>query len=246
MALHFSGNQYEQAFDPKRLQNWEVAKRHRQRPKSLDGFTQIIATDRGHLFPGVRRSGESPWGTFVGTWDMPLKIPGNKMTNPTARSTYAQEKLHKLKGEGDLVIKGTLKAPPKIPTPPGPLRHEDIVVSGKEKVPDDKPTHLEDSAENDIARSGAKGPTPPAIMTRTTPVRVTPPAPKDIPPEPKLATPVMAKIPTPVAREMLRSPKMKTPERKTPVKTPDWDAQQPKTGARPDTPPNKVNEPLVA
>jgi hypothetical protein len=47
-----------------------------QRPRAFVGFTQIVASDKGHLLPGVKRSRESPWGTFVGTWDMPLKIPG--------------------------------------------------------------------------------------------------------------------------------------------------------------------------
>ena len=47
-----------------------------QRPRAFDGFTQIVANNRGHLLPGVKRSRESPWGNFVGTYDMPLKIPG--------------------------------------------------------------------------------------------------------------------------------------------------------------------------
>lgn len=47
-----------------------------QRPRAFDGFTQIVANNRGHLLSGVKRSRESPWGNFVGTWDMPLNIPG--------------------------------------------------------------------------------------------------------------------------------------------------------------------------
>jgi len=35
-----------------------------------------VANNRGHLLPGVKRSRESPWGTFIGTYDMPLSIPG--------------------------------------------------------------------------------------------------------------------------------------------------------------------------
>lgn len=53
-----------------------------QRPRAFDGFTQIVANNRGHLLPGVKRSRESPWGNFVGTYDMPLKIPGTKW-NPS-------------------------------------------------------------------------------------------------------------------------------------------------------------------
>lgn len=47
-----------------------------QRPSLLEGFTQPISNDRGHILPGIPRSSKSPWGEFVGTWDMtrpPLK-----------------------------------------------------------------------------------------------------------------------------------------------------------------------------
>ena len=47
-----------------------------QYPLPRDGFSNIHANDRGHLLPNVPRRRESPWGTFVGTWDMPTKIPG--------------------------------------------------------------------------------------------------------------------------------------------------------------------------
>ena len=48
-----------------------------QRPKQNEGFTQILANDRGHILPYVKRSPANPWGNFVGTWQMPNKLPGN-------------------------------------------------------------------------------------------------------------------------------------------------------------------------
>ena len=69
-----------------------------QRPSSYEGFTQIIANDRGHLQQGVPRSQDSPWGNFVGTWDMPLKIPGN-VTTFMARSDPAVDNIKKFRAE---------------------------------------------------------------------------------------------------------------------------------------------------
>ncbi|XP_064651055.1 protein Flattop homolog isoform X2 [Lineus longissimus] len=101
MALHFSANQYEKEFHPKRLQNWEVSKVHRARPRSQEGFTQIIATDRGHLKPGVSRSLENPWGNFVGTWDQKCHVLGNNASNPTARNNKAIAKYTQMVQDGD-------------------------------------------------------------------------------------------------------------------------------------------------
>nr|XP_025967325.1 protein Flattop [Dromaius novaehollandiae] len=63
-----------------------------QGPLPRDGYTQIIADDRGHLLPSVPRSKASPWGTFLGTWDMPLKIPPARLTL-TSRSAAAASQL---------------------------------------------------------------------------------------------------------------------------------------------------------
>uniref|UniRef100_A0A8B9W5V6 Protein Flattop n=1 Tax=Bos mutus grunniens TaxID=30521 RepID=A0A8B9W5V6_BOSMU len=51
-----------------------------QRISSHEGYTQIIANDRGHLLPSVPRSKASPWGSFMGTWQMPLKVPPARAT----------------------------------------------------------------------------------------------------------------------------------------------------------------------
>jgi len=126
MSLHFSANQYDKNFQPTLLQNWEVPRGYREwmvnkgmrdcRPRTFSGFTQIVANDKGHLLSGVKRSRESPWGTFIGTWDMPLKIPGNSMTNCTARTENAVLRLERLKSDGDIVLGGKLKQC-KMPSP---------------------------------------------------------------------------------------------------------------------------------
>lgn len=54
-----------------------------QRPSSLEGFTQPISNDRGHILPGIPRSSKCPWGDFVGTWDM-TKPPLRTKTMKTA------------------------------------------------------------------------------------------------------------------------------------------------------------------
>ncbi|XP_045839122.1 protein Flattop [Meles meles] len=80
MATNYSANQYEKAFSPKYLRNWSPAKPTKERISSHEGYTQIIANDRGHLLPSVPRSKASPWGSFMGTWQMPLKIPPARVT----------------------------------------------------------------------------------------------------------------------------------------------------------------------
>uniref|UniRef100_H2YQV8 Protein Flattop n=1 Tax=Ciona savignyi TaxID=51511 RepID=H2YQV8_CIOSA len=101
MSSHFSANQYEDAFNPKKLINWTVPRKHKERPSTLEGFTQIIANDRGHLRNGVPRSNESPWGTFMGTWDMPRKIPPARPSY-TARSDRAAQNLLQFKDASPL------------------------------------------------------------------------------------------------------------------------------------------------
>ncbi|KAM4690368.1 protein Flattop isoform 2-T2 [Rhinophrynus dorsalis] len=88
MATYYSANQYESAFKSNNLQNWNVPKSYKECPSTHDGYTQFIASNRGHLLPGVPRSKANPWGTFIGTWDMPTKIPPSKL-NLTSRSAEA-------------------------------------------------------------------------------------------------------------------------------------------------------------
>lgn len=44
-----------------------------QFPSRRSGHTQIISNERGHLNPGISRSLASPWGSFVGTWQVQRK-----------------------------------------------------------------------------------------------------------------------------------------------------------------------------
>ncbi|MEE6491588.1 hypothetical protein FKM82_016275 [Ascaphus truei] len=90
MATHFSANQYQSAFNSNNLQNWNVPKPYKERPSAQEGYTQFIANDRGHLLPGAPRSKTNPWGTFMGTWDMPPKIPPAKLSL-TSRSAAASK-----------------------------------------------------------------------------------------------------------------------------------------------------------
>lgn len=92
MATNFSANQYENAFVSKRIQNWELPSNHRERPRSIKGSPKVIATDRGHLLPAYR-SNNGSLSNFVGTWDLPKKLPGNRINVPTARSLEAFSRL---------------------------------------------------------------------------------------------------------------------------------------------------------
>uniref|UniRef100_A0A8D2J6A2 Protein Flattop n=1 Tax=Varanus komodoensis TaxID=61221 RepID=A0A8D2J6A2_VARKO len=80
--------QYEDAYVARKLQNWNLPRVFKEHPSAHEGYTQFIANDRGHLLPSVPRSKASPWGTYLGTWDMPLKIPPAKV-NLTSRSVDA-------------------------------------------------------------------------------------------------------------------------------------------------------------
>ncbi|XP_048880026.1 protein Flattop [Brienomyrus brachyistius] len=91
MASSFSANQYENAFKSQRLQNWTLPKASKERPRAMDGHTTFIATDKGHLLPGMKAKRGDRW-TFVGTWDLPTRIPPARI-NPTARSQEGQERL---------------------------------------------------------------------------------------------------------------------------------------------------------
>jgi hypothetical protein len=94
MAVNYNAEQYEKEFKANRIQNWEIPKQYKgKNPKTLTGFTQFVANDKGHLLSGIPRSQENPWGNFVGTWDIPRKVPGNFVDVPTARDPQALAKL---------------------------------------------------------------------------------------------------------------------------------------------------------
>ncbi|KAL2104297.1 hypothetical protein ACEWY4_001165 [Coilia grayii] len=106
MSSSFSANQYEGAFKSQKLQNWTVPKHFKERPCAVNGHTTFIATDRGHLLPGLKAKGASAWTSFVGTWDLPNWIPPNHI-NPTARSQEGQERLRKCGNSRDTTKKVT-------------------------------------------------------------------------------------------------------------------------------------------
>ncbi|XP_047217463.1 protein Flattop isoform X2 [Girardinichthys multiradiatus] len=83
MSSSFSANQYDSAFQSKRLQNWCEAKSFKERPSKHVGHTSFVADSRGHLLPGVKKG--SAWPDFKGTWDLPSRIPAHHI-NKTARS----------------------------------------------------------------------------------------------------------------------------------------------------------------
>ncbi|KAM6038001.1 protein Flattop isoform 2-T2 [Theristicus caerulescens] len=65
MASRYGAGQYEDAFSPHRLQNWSVPRPGRQ---------------------------ASPWGRFVGTWEMPPRIPPARL-DLSSRSAAAAARL---------------------------------------------------------------------------------------------------------------------------------------------------------
>ncbi|XP_063693482.1 protein Flattop homolog [Bolinopsis microptera] len=90
MAFHFSANQYEDAYSSNRLQNYQISDNFRERPVSRRGATKVISNDRGHIMIPTRRSLESPWGDFMGTWDRKKKSTSLGATMPgTAAKTEA-------------------------------------------------------------------------------------------------------------------------------------------------------------
>ncbi|XP_060086230.1 protein Flattop homolog [Ylistrum balloti] len=190
MALHFSADQYNKAFDPKLLQNWEVPAQHRARPNAYTGFTQIKANDRGHLLPGVKRSRESPWGTYVGTWDLPLKIPGNNMTNKTARTFEAVQRLDRCKTDGEIILKGKLK---------------------KTKIPDALPVKIDEKADAEVIPAApqvmAKDGSPRSGAINPEPISISP---KDIVYSPKPGTPSI-NWPKPGSRAQSAAPRLTSP-----------------------------------
>ena len=60
-----------------------------QRPSTLEGFTLPISNDRGHILPGIPRSQNSPWGEFVGTWDLSKPSLKPKFTRPVKDQSIA-------------------------------------------------------------------------------------------------------------------------------------------------------------
>ncbi|XP_049794930.1 protein Flattop [Schistocerca nitens] len=77
MAMNYRAGQFDGAYNPRRLRNWEVPERW---PSKRAAFgrdhhqPRPIANDRGHLLPGVPRGPRGPWGCYRGTWELPRRI----------------------------------------------------------------------------------------------------------------------------------------------------------------------------
>ncbi|XP_050441827.1 uncharacterized protein LOC126846461 [Adelges cooleyi] len=75
MSVNYSCNQFEKAYKPTRLGNWEVPKWHLNRPKGRSTVTKVIVNDRGHLLPGVQKTDQKHWaGLYLGTYQLPKRI----------------------------------------------------------------------------------------------------------------------------------------------------------------------------
>lgn len=59
-----------------------------QHPKATMSLnaSNFIADDKGHLLAGIERSKRSPFGEFLGTWDLPKRIPGPYHVHPMGRT----------------------------------------------------------------------------------------------------------------------------------------------------------------
>ncbi|CAF4125616.1 unnamed protein product [Rotaria socialis] len=97
MSRNYSASQYEKSFSPKVLQMYQVPKdpqpgvktvctfQHPKATMSLNA-SSFVANGRGHILPGITKSKRSPFGEFVGTWDLPKKIPGPYHVHPMGRT----------------------------------------------------------------------------------------------------------------------------------------------------------------
>jgi hypothetical protein len=53
----------------------------------------FVADSHGHLLPGMERSKRSPFGEFIGTWDLPKRIPGPYHVHPMGRTDKSFDSL---------------------------------------------------------------------------------------------------------------------------------------------------------
>ncbi|CAF0963049.1 unnamed protein product [Adineta steineri] len=90
MSSNYSAGQFEQTFMPKRLQMYQVPREPQSGiyPKGSMGSntSNFVANEHGHILPGVEKSKRSPFGEFVGTWDLPKTIPGPYHVTPMGRT----------------------------------------------------------------------------------------------------------------------------------------------------------------
>jgi len=175
MSFGYSTNQYESAFKAKPLQNWHTLTRFFRNPypKTAKGFSQQFANDRGHLLPIVPRSSESPWGTFMSTWDMPLRIPP---CHPkyTGRSEKNIQKLAAWRKHCSLqaACNGFLEYPTSFPTIPG----DESVRPDPPSPAHSTPSNIDDYSPTDVGRPGfTPGPHGPLVKDNLPRKEILPP-----------------------------------------------------------------------
>uniref|UniRef100_A0A4W3GC38 Protein Flattop n=1 Tax=Callorhinchus milii TaxID=7868 RepID=A0A4W3GC38_CALMI len=98
MSHSYHANQYESGYNSTRVKNWEITKDQEftsRIPEAHEGSTQFLADNRGYLLPKAPRSEKTPWGSFMGTWELPARLPPADI-NPTARRPEAAQKLRDL------------------------------------------------------------------------------------------------------------------------------------------------------
>ncbi|CAF0818405.1 unnamed protein product [Didymodactylos carnosus] len=105
MSRSYSANQYEKAFDPKRLQMYLIPKdqlgQHPKRAAAMNS-TNFITDNNGRLLPGIEKTNRNPWGEFIGTWDLPKRIPGPFHIQPMGRT---EKNFNSLCNQRDQVLK---------------------------------------------------------------------------------------------------------------------------------------------
>ncbi|CAH0549451.1 unnamed protein product [Brassicogethes aeneus] len=90
MSRHYSGNQYNVAYDPKKLGNWEVAKFYCDKPFTRTGYSNFIANEKGYIIPGYPRAPKSVPTPCV-SWDLPKKIT-REVANQLNGLAYLKDK----------------------------------------------------------------------------------------------------------------------------------------------------------
>ncbi|KAF6074182.1 cilia and flagella associated protein 126 [Phyllostomus discolor] len=132
---NYSANQYEKAFSAKYLQNWSPARPTKESVPAHEGYTQIIANDRGHLLPSVPRS------------KMPLRIPPARVSL-TSRSAA-----------GAAALTAWIQKDPDFLKASNGLRPE---ILGKPGDPDSRkqPPNSEKQASNPAPSPGSPAPPP--------------------------------------------------------------------------------------
>ncbi|XP_062820990.1 protein Flattop isoform X1 [Anolis carolinensis] len=182
MATHYSSGQYEDAYAPQNLRNWGLPRVTKAHPSAREGYTQFIADDKGHLLPLIPRSKASPWGTYLGTWDMPLKIPPAKV-NLTCRSVDAAARLTEWVNKAEVLRSACNGFSPEIVGKPSdPPAHPTKETSAKLGGPSSRGSEGKMPAQEVVKSSGAATPKHPlSRQPGSIDVRLKKEAPPDVP-----------------------------------------------------------------